>query len=583
MKKIQKTLALLLAMVMLLGLTACGTKEDENAWNVSYWIPKGVDSGYYAEYEENPVWQYISENYTFNGKKLKLDFLTAPPGSEAENWNNLIATGDYCGIMNMSMASATATEMYEDGMIWDLTEMIKEHAPNYVAYLDANPNLYNYVYTYVNGEAKILSLCGFSEEPGDNFQGYCYRRDWVAKYGTNPTTGAAFTYGYTDPSDVNTWYDDVVFPSGETEPIYISDWEWMFEIFVKAMDAQGIEDGYCFSPFYMGYMQTGDLYTGFGGGAPYWYYNGEEIVYGVIDDNMRAYLQCLNTWYEKGWADQAFDEHVGDMFFSQDTATVYQGKVGLWQGITSQLGDGMAVEGTLTEGIVVYGCRQPINDIYGGEEQQNKTPNHMFQSAVNSSSVVFTDKMSEDEVIAVLELINFLFSEEGALLATCGLNAEQLATIDSSFYDSLSLSNGAYTVEEVDGQTVYKHVLGTSDPAFNTVNLNYLDFRFGLTKQVNRGYTRIVEEALNAWDYYRCTAQLPRNVLNSVTAEQNQEIAKIGSSLGQFEQKTIPLLIKGEGYDVWDDGEWEAFCKDITKRKAGMITDIYNEILDTFQ
>ena len=65
--------------------------------------------------------------------------------------------------------------------------------------------------------------------------------------------------------------------------------------------------------------------------------------------------------------------------------------------------------------------------------------------------------------------------------------------------------------------------------------------------------------------------------------EQNQEIAKIGSSLGQFEQKTIPLLIKGEGYDIWDDGEWEAFCKDITKRKAGMITDIYNEILDTFQ
>ena len=55
------------------------TKEDEDAWNVSYWIPKGVDSGYYAEYEENPVWQYISENYTFNGKKLKLDFLTAPP------------------------------------------------------------------------------------------------------------------------------------------------------------------------------------------------------------------------------------------------------------------------------------------------------------------------------------------------------------------------------------------------------------------------------------------------------------------------------------------------------------------------
>ena len=59
----------------------------------------------------------------------------------------------------------------------------------------------------------------------------------------------------------------MVFPSGGDEPIYISDWEWMFDIFAKAMDDLGITDGYCYAPYYLGYLETGDLSSGFGGGG----------------------------------------------------------------------------------------------------------------------------------------------------------------------------------------------------------------------------------------------------------------------------------------------------------------------------
>ena len=67
-----------------------------------------------------------------------------------------------------------------------------------------------------------------------------YRRDWLVNYGTNPQTGEAFSGEWKDGE----WTDNVVFPSGGTDPVYISDWEWMFDIFETALQMQGMTDGY---------------------------------------------------------------------------------------------------------------------------------------------------------------------------------------------------------------------------------------------------------------------------------------------------------------------------------------------------
>ena len=319
----KKTIALLLACLMAfscLCLTGCGNNNEGSAdtWNISYWIPKTDDSSYYDEYEQNPIVQYISANYEFNGKKLNFDFFAAPAGTERDDFNNMIATGDYCDVMDLSMSTMKAAELYKDGVIWDLTELMEQHMPNYCAFLEANPDISDEIYSIVDGEKKVLSLFSLKTVQDDPFEGYCYRRDWIAKYGKNPVTGAAFTYGYSNPDDYESWYDDVVFPSGNTEPIYISDWEWMFEIFETAMADLGITDGYCMSLYYMGYLGTGDFSSGFGGGGMSYNTDGTTIYNGYTSDSARAYIQCMRTWYEKGWLDQQFSEHAQDMFYSID-------------------------------------------------------------------------------------------------------------------------------------------------------------------------------------------------------------------------------------------------------------------------
>lgn len=580
MKKTVRLIALLLTVALVLGLTACGEKSSGDKWEVSWWIPTGEDASLYEEYEDNPILQWIEKNKTFNGKPIHFDFVAAPPGGYGEDWSRLMSTGDYCGIMDMSAASITVAELFEEGMIWDLTELVPEHMPNLMAFLEENPQLKDYLYSYVNGETKILTLRGFTDRPEYNFQGFCYRRDWIAKYGSNPTTGAAFTYGYSDPSDPETWYDDVVFPNGTDEPIYISDWEWMFEIFTKALESEGIEDGYCFSPFYMGYMQTGDLYTGFGGGAPFWYVDGDTIVNGVTNDNMRAYLQCLNTWYKNGWIDQRFDEHTNDMFYAVDTTSVFQGRVGLWQGRTSTVGTQIVAEGTYAEDAMVFGCRQPINDIYGGDAQKNKTPNVMFQYTRANNPVIFTDKMTEDEVIAVLEFTDFLMTDEGKLLGNGGLNAEQVAEIPSDFYEKCGLSDGYYTISD-DG--IIHPVVPNSSSSSPATNLTRASLYFRTVELVDHGFDRFVTQATGAWDYYESTAAVPDKVLNALTPEQSQTIAKIRASLDQFQQRTVPAIIKGDAYDLWDDASWQSFCNDINKYRANQVTQIYQETLDLFK
>lgn len=70
--------------VSALGLAGCKKEEGGggDAWQISYWIPRAEDPRFYDEYEENPVLQYIEANYEFNGKKIDIDFFTAPAGSE---------------------------------------------------------------------------------------------------------------------------------------------------------------------------------------------------------------------------------------------------------------------------------------------------------------------------------------------------------------------------------------------------------------------------------------------------------------------------------------------------------------------
>lgn len=243
MKK--KWIAILLILAMALPLAACGGGGAGSDTTFTFWIYNGIDSAYYMDYNDNPALKYaLSKTYGPEDKSLAFEFWVPPAGTANDNYSVMIGSGDYADIIENTIGDSPLNS-YLNGVSLDLTEYVKQYMPNYLAYIDAHPEVKADAVTLVDGEEKYLGVVAFCEDFPASDWGHEYRRDWIVKYGKNPLTGAAFTGGYTDPGDIDSWEDDVVFPSGGSDPLYISDWEWMFDIFETAMADLGIEDGRC--------------------------------------------------------------------------------------------------------------------------------------------------------------------------------------------------------------------------------------------------------------------------------------------------------------------------------------------------
>ena len=590
----KKLVAILLSMFLILSLISCNkgeTKSGEEAKTetveVTWWISRGEDSTYYMSYDDNPAVKYL-ETLDFNGKKVDLKFLVPVTGAERDNFNTLLMTEEYAKIFDMSYCTSTATELYEDDIIWDLTPYIEEYMPNYSRIIK-DPEFVPYVYSPVDGEKKILSLYNLKSEVTSNFMGLNYRRDWVAKYGTNPFTGEKFNYGYTDESDYNTYWDDVVFPNGTENPIYVSDWEWMFEIFEKAMADLDITDGYCISIYYKGFSEAGGNFdSAFGGGCPMWYkdQNGN-AAFGGTSEELKTYLILMNSWYKKGWLDKNFADHTSDQIYAIESAKINSGKVGAFIGRRGNAGGQMDSDDKFTDGIMIYGARPAINDVYGSDEVKNKEPYSLYQYSRIGVNICISKKTTEDELKTILTMLDYLYSDEGSALLALGLSKEEFESIQDSTYKKYGLEDGAYTkaINE-DGSVVFERnpkLLEdnnlASAMALKRVTCGY--YVPGIVPALNRSYDTCSLRNMTEWDYYLNTGYIDKSLRAQFTSDEAAVYSKVYSNVDTYMSQNIPKFIMGV-LDV-NGVDWDNYCKMLNKYSPNKVTAIYQRVFDSYR
>ena len=590
----KKLVAILLSMLLILSLISCnkgevksGEEAKTETVEVTWWISRGEDSTYYMSYDDNPAVKYL-ETLDFNGKKVDLKFLVPVTGAERDNFNTLLMTEEYAKIFDMSYCTSTATELYEDDIIWDLTPYIEEYMPNYSRIIK-DPEFVPYVYSPVDGEKKILSLYNLKSEVTSNFMGLHYRRDWVAKYGTNPFTGEKFNYGYTDESDYNTYWDDVVFPNGTENPIYVSDWEWMFEIFEKAMADLGITDGYCISIYYKGFSEAGGNFdSAFGGGCPMWYkdQNGN-AAFGGTSEELKTYLILMNSWYNKGWLDKNFADHTSDQIYAIESAKINSGKVGAFIGRRGNAGGQMDSGDKLTEGIMIYGARPAINDVYGSDEMKNKEPYSLYQYSRIGVNICISKKTTEDELKTILTMLDYLYSDEGSALLALGLNKEEFESIQDPTYKKYGLEDGAYTktINE-DGSVVFERnpkLLEdnnlASAMALKRVTCGY--YVPGIVPALNRSYDTCSLRNMTEWDYYLNTGYIDKSLRAQFTSDEAAVYSKVYSNVDTYMSQNIPKFIMGV-LDV-NGVDWDNYCKMLNKYSPNKVTAIYQRVFDSYR
>ncbi len=588
--------AVLLTVLMLFSLLAgCrenGSQSGGKVETFSWWLYGSEDSSYYETYQENPVVQYmLSKPYGPENKNLALEFTSPVSGTEQDSFNLMLATGDLTDIMDLTAYTGSIIDLYQEGVILDLTEYVENYMPNYKAIVEANPEIAQAAITLVDGEKKYLQLIGTGDRAQINWCGYAYRRDWLVKYGTNPNDGSTFSGSFQDAlpdgsPDKDSWVDNVVFPSGGGDPIYISDWEWMFEIFTRALDEQNISDGYCLSIPYSGFVSMGDLVCAFGGGGPQWYKNkADEIVFGGTSDAFQVYLQAMNTWYANGWMDKAFTEHSADMFYRIDDTKVRQGKVGLWLGLHSQLMGRLDSGEEFAKDAIVFAARQPINDIYGSAAQQNVEPYTYYSISRIGQSVAVSNTAEDKDLATLFSFFDYLYSEEGGVMKMMGLNKQQVEEIQSEFYVEYGLSEGAYyrlPDSEVNDGRIYAYTdkivsdTGTLKQASTAVKLK-LGYDFVSLRQES-GTDQLMAN-YNQWVIYNNDGYLDQAFIRQLTPDNMKIQAKTLNNVNEFMSKNVPNFIKGSK-DPFNDEDWQSFVKALNKYSPAKVSQLYQDLLD---
>lgn len=122
--------------------------------------------------------------------ELNLEFIAPVVGNETDNFNTLVATGDYPDMMDLSFYAGTVSDLYDngDGICLDLTQYIADYMPNYSAFLEANKTGAT-AYAAIDG--KYLTLNNYNADVPNQWGGcfvepvFCDVHD-PSRCGTDP-------------------------------------------------------------------------------------------------------------------------------------------------------------------------------------------------------------------------------------------------------------------------------------------------------------------------------------------------------------------------------------------------------------
>lgn len=638
MKKILKSvLCLSIAAVLFGGVAAvsgCGNRRDENTFQ--WFIPKNDGAGtYYSTYDQSMPVQWLNNQYwdsstgglgtAESGSQITLTFFEAVSGSEDDSLSTMIGSGDYSEIIDLTYSTQSPQQLVEEGVLMEITEYVEAYMPNYVNFLNENPDVKQLTtVTDENGEVHYYALYGVADERNDNFMGYIYRRDWVVDYADVPTHVWDRENVLTDPDDPtsvdtskihytdyyeamahndwtgwieqteitaftssdgpnndpdNDWTDNVIFPSGTSEPIYITDWEWMFRAFSKAIAAEGFagdDNAYCTTVYYEGALGTGDLYSSFGGGNPWWYYtsneNGNVAQFGGDSDTMRNYLEAMNNWYNNGWLDSSFQERTDGLFYRINTTGFGQGKVGLGQMAMAYIGDTIRATADNQKAFCM-GCTLPINDKYGTADQKFIIPDSMYSATKISSPTGFSTACEGKNLEALFTMLNWMYSEEGFRLATYGLNEEQLASMEfeNNYYEEYGITSAYY--QDENGLYYYAEETNNDITFQGALCGQRIATFISLNSQKGNSYSWVIRYSLDCWREYDNNTDV--TVYNSfMTSDESSTYNNRLTQVRDYMDANLPSLIKN---GVTDDS-WSSYANMVRRYGYSTVNDIYNAV-----
>lgn len=526
-----------------------GADNLEESREITVWLYKD-DYKIYDSYDENPVVQYL--NNKFN---CTLKFQQPAMGSEKEQFSLMLGTGSYTDVMEVSNCQEGVASLYEDGVIKDLAPYLENYMPNFYAFLNAPENA-DVKKSLYDKDGHLFTIPFQVRTQDENrWGGMVYRRDIL-----ETMTGG-----------------NVAFPSGSEEPETVEDWEYILEMMKMYFDAAGLADSACLIIPAQGYFQTGELLTGFGVGGDFYVQDGT-VKYGPTEQGFYNYLVKMKEWYEKGYIYQDFASRTNDVFYLPNTALTYGGSAGIWFGMNAQLDGAMSMPEYGLE-VNVQPIASPL-DAANTSARLAQTGLENERVAMNTQGYVIADTCSEENMIRFMSVSDYLFTDEGAMLRSYGLTAEQGAA-ENSYYAAAGLAGGAYTME---GETfTYAEPLVPSVGALSLDGSNQSYIGSRLPGLLNNEYdlmyaTESANKASAVWKGTGRDNNYPSSI--AFAADDNDKITSNYSNYSDYLNTMVPKFIMGT--EELTEESFAAFVEQMKSLGVEENLGLYQSYYDAF-
>jgi len=305
---------------------------------------------------------------------VSIDFISPSEATESEQFNLMIASGEYPDLFNLSNYTGGIALAYEEEVCIDLTDIIDEYAPNYMAYVNGMDDYTQRLCR--TEEGKILQVLTLTSEVLHE-QGLALRTDWLEKWDMEVPSTIDEMHGYL--TNVKTEYNCKY-------PMFI--------------DNSGVLEGFT-AAFGMPGFQLG-------GSNASMMLEGETVVSGLTHDGYRQYLETFHQWYSEGLIKEDFySEKYGPDYIN---AYVSAGDCGL----TTIRGDKFeTMKNNATDPEFKFGGSPALTLEEGG------TYKFMMKSSRlgNGGLSISTDCENPEDA---LMFMNWFYTDEGYILSNYG-------------------------------------------------------------------------------------------------------------------------------------------------------------------
>ena len=296
-----------------------------------------------------------------------IDFNAVAGGMvEEESFNLMIAGGDYTDIIGVMNYYSTGHEgAIVDEVIIDLKDDLQEYAPNYWALLTSNDNAYM---TQLTESGYMGCIAQLLKKAGTENQGMVIRKDWYEESGVESVETVA-------------GFEEYLEYAYETYGAY------------AYMNYGGLEPNFAAMFNTTGGMEVHD----------------GKVVHTYDSEEFKNYLTKMNEWYKKGWINDDFYNDTDVTTVRQDMANDLCSYVEGSATNMSHIYD-MNLE---NEKMALMGIDYPKAE---GVEEINVAK---ATTIIKNSDTWAVSTACEDHT-DLLKLVNWLYSEEGQFLYNWG-------------------------------------------------------------------------------------------------------------------------------------------------------------------